>query len=184
VRVSIQIEGLPAIKPGLGRALSRAALIGFGVAIVSLGVVTLVGAHPDGPGGEVIHACVNNSSGAINIVGADDDCRANESPLDWNSEGPEGPQGPEGPEGPEGPVGPTNIRVYAETDFVLAGVIEAFCSPLDPFAVVIGGFYEVLSGDFEVTEQGHSPNGQGWYVLGTSDTFAEVKVTAVCLELP
>ena len=42
---------------------------------------------------QVIHACVNNSSGDMNIVPAGATCPRNSSPLSWNVAGPPGPPG-------------------------------------------------------------------------------------------
>lgn len=59
--------------------------------------------------GEVIHACVDNDSGALRIVTAETVCNADETPLEWGViglEGPEGPQGEQGPAGSQGPLGP------------------------------------------------------------------------------
>ena len=71
-----------------------------GLFVASLG---LVSAH----GGDTakIHSCVNNSSGTIKIVGANDNCNNNESALDWNITGVAGPAGAEGPQGPAGAPG-------------------------------------------------------------------------------
>lgn len=68
------------------------------------GQVGLVSAH----GGDValIHACVNDSSGTLKIVGADQECGNGWSPLDWNIMGPQGDPGPAGPQGDPGPAGP------------------------------------------------------------------------------
>lgn len=41
-------------------------------------------------GGVMYYACVNNSSGTIHMVSADDTCSANEQLVTWNSEGPQG----------------------------------------------------------------------------------------------
>jgi hypothetical protein len=71
---------------------------------LAAGQVGLVSAH----GGDValIHACVNDSSGTLKIVGADQECSNGWSPLDWNIMGPQGDSGPAGPQGDSGPAGP------------------------------------------------------------------------------
>jgi len=59
-----------------------------------------------------VHACVNDTNGVTRIVDGPDDCKNQETPTEWNVEGPEGPAGPqgeagtEGPEGQQGPAGP------------------------------------------------------------------------------
>jgi hypothetical protein len=50
----------------------------------------------------VITACVNKSSGAIQIVSAGSRCAGNQVKLDWNRQGPKGDTGPRGPAGPSG----------------------------------------------------------------------------------
>ncbi|MGE0686939.1 MAG: hypothetical protein AB7P33_09360 [Dehalococcoidia bacterium] len=70
---------------------------------IATGVTTLVSAH--GGDASKIHACVNNSSGTIKIVGVSDGCKNNETALDWNIQGVAGPAGAAGPAGPAGPAG-------------------------------------------------------------------------------
>ena len=79
------------------------------VVFVSMAVATSTGAHPGPVTNQVIHSCVNDSSGEIKIVGATETCKNHHSPLDWNAQGmvgPAGPPGPAGPAGPQGPAGP------------------------------------------------------------------------------
>jgi len=73
------------------------------LAVALFGGTTWAFAH--GGDGSLIHACLN-PAGQIRIVGPDENCRPQETPLDWNIVGPTGPQGPPGPEGPTGPTGP------------------------------------------------------------------------------
>lgn len=84
---------------------SRFASTGVVLAVVAIMLVTgviVAGAHGGGPKRKVIHACVDDQTGAIQIVGGNDHCGAGESPLDWNGKGPKGPQGPPGPAGETG----------------------------------------------------------------------------------
>ena len=74
--------------------------------ILALGVmliVTLVAggtwALAHGGDRDLVHACVNDESGDIKVVGPNDDCKKNETPLDWNIQGLPGPQGPIGKPG-------------------------------------------------------------------------------------
>jgi hypothetical protein len=55
-----------------------------------LGVYTanIVSAH--GGNTNLIHGCVSNQSGNLRIVGANENCKANETPLDWNIQGQAG----------------------------------------------------------------------------------------------
>ena len=73
-------------------------------ALLLIGGSTWVFAH----GGDVnlIHACVNNSSGTLKIVGPNASCKNNETALDWGIVGPAGTAGPQGPAGPQGELGP------------------------------------------------------------------------------
>ena len=85
------------------KLLSPKSLVVFAVILISLLSVTLVSAH--GGNTALIHACVNNTSGEIKIVGANSNCPSNYRALDWNIQGPAGQQGPIGPVGPIGPQG-------------------------------------------------------------------------------
>jgi hypothetical protein len=51
--------------------------------------VAVASAHGGGPKRQVIHACVDNQTGVIEIINASGHCNAGESPLDWNGK----PQG-------------------------------------------------------------------------------------------
>ena len=84
--------------------LSPKWLVALNVVLITLVSVTLVSAH--GGNTALIHACVNNTSGEIKIIGANATCPNNYRALDWNIQGPVGQQGPIGPVGPVGPVGP------------------------------------------------------------------------------
>ena len=53
----------------------------------------------------VLEACVNPGNGNIRLVDAITECHANETRVEWNSEGPQGPPGPQGDPGPQGPPG-------------------------------------------------------------------------------
>jgi hypothetical protein len=89
-------------------------LVVLAVGFAALGVVTFASAH--GGNTNLIHSCVNDNSGTIQIVGADEECGNNESALDWNQTGIQGPPGPQGlrgevgPQGPTGPSGPQGIQ--------------------------------------------------------------------------
>ena len=60
--------------------------------------------------GELVHACVNTTSGEIRIVSNADSCAEGETHLEWNIMGIQGPQGEGGPAGPMGPAGPTGPK--------------------------------------------------------------------------
>jgi hypothetical protein len=52
------------------------------------------------------NACVNNSSGTIHMVGADEPCGNNEERIVWNNQGPPGLKGDKGDKGDPGDQGP------------------------------------------------------------------------------
>ena len=56
----------------------------------------------------VISACYSRSGGSIRVIDASvTNCKANETAISWNKEGPAGPAGADGAVGPQGPAGPT-----------------------------------------------------------------------------
>jgi hypothetical protein len=57
-------------------------------------------------GTPVIYACLNPGNGNVSVVGATEECRPNETRVQWNVVGQPGPQGPRGPQGETGPQGP------------------------------------------------------------------------------
>jgi hypothetical protein len=74
-----------------------------GIATVALGS-TAFAAIPDS--GDVIHSCYKKSGGAVRVIDtASTSCDSNETPLDWNQQGPLGPQGAPGPKGDKGDKG-------------------------------------------------------------------------------
>lgn len=77
---------------------------------VVFGMLILVGrAHNDA---NLIHACVG-VGGDVRIVGAASNCKARESAIEWNIQGPTGLSGPPGPlgaTGPQGPQGPLGLQ--------------------------------------------------------------------------
>ncbi len=75
------------------------------IGVLGGAVATVVSAH--GGNTALIHSCIGNGSGTIKIVGANDNCKNNETALDWNQQGIQGPPGPAGPIGAPGVAGPT-----------------------------------------------------------------------------
>lgn len=81
--------------------LNRYGIIALTIAGASVSLAVYISAH----GGDTsrIHGCVDNRTGALRIVGANQNCSAGkETPLDWSIAGPAGPQGVQGPAGPQG----------------------------------------------------------------------------------
>jgi hypothetical protein len=66
---------------------------------------------------ETIHACVEQN-GTLKIRSGPGQCRPNQTPIQWNSEGAQGPAGEAGPEGPAGTAGedgldgPAHVLTY------------------------------------------------------------------------
>ena len=72
---------------------------------VLLGIFSVL-TFPSQSVGDVIHACKNNHSGTLRVVDDASDCRASETTLSWNTEGPQGPPGEPGAPGEPGEPGP------------------------------------------------------------------------------
>lgn len=81
-----------------------------------------------------IYAC-KDRQGNLRAVDAAADCTKNETPLEWNTEGPAGPQGIAGPQGDAGPMGPrgfTGPQGPAGPQGVVTSVIAYSNAPLAP----------------------------------------------------
>jgi hypothetical protein len=83
------------------QVLLAAMLLATGLAA---GAATLVLATGDG--GTVYHACVNNGSGTIKMISAEEQCTNAEQRVTWNEKGPKGDDGAKGDPGVAGPMGP------------------------------------------------------------------------------
>ena len=76
------------------------------VVSVGLGIAVSMAAAPGLNAADVIHACVDQRSGVLRVIAAEEQCKKGESALEWNIQGPTGVEGPQGPVGPPGPIGP------------------------------------------------------------------------------
>lgn len=83
---------------------SRARLYGTLIAVFVFGAL-FTGGAVWASSDNTIHACVN-PAGLARIVDHPGDCKKNDEPLHWNSQGARGPAGPTGPAGKPGPTGP------------------------------------------------------------------------------
>lgn len=72
-------------------------VVGFGCAVLSLGVVTYANAS----GGSTITACANKSTGALRLL-SKGSCKKTERKVAWNQQGVQGVQGPQGVQGMPG----------------------------------------------------------------------------------
>jgi hypothetical protein len=59
----------------------------------------MAGASAHGGDATLVHACINNNSGGVRIVGPNQACLHNETARDWSIQGPTGPAGPSGSAG-------------------------------------------------------------------------------------
>jgi hypothetical protein len=94
------------VKQGFCRTLSKLATLS-----IALGTASLATAD----GAAVIHACVNASSGVMQLVGAEEGCKKHWVKVSWNVAGRSGPQGQPGPTGPTGPQGSDGVCVDCTT---------------------------------------------------------------------
>ncbi len=54
---------------------------------------------------DTLNACAKQKDGKLRLVADLGQCRNNEAPISWESEGPQGPAGSQGTQGPAGPQG-------------------------------------------------------------------------------
>src|ERR1700752_2924656 len=188
------------------KLLSPKWLVAFNVVLISLLSVTLVSAH--GGHTALIHACVNNTSGEIKIVGANSNCPSNYRALDWNIQGPAGQQGPIGPVGLVGPVGAMGPQgLQGERGFQgeqgiqgpagISGleVVQANSGTLNEFRIdviaecpagkqVLAGGFATAGNNVDVSVAANAPYGSSWVVtLVQNDLTARlwsVQVYAIC----
>jgi len=84
-------------------------ILAIAVAFVASSIITgtVVTAQND-----IIIACVNNKSQGkdLRIVDSADDCRNNETPLEWDKQGPKGDTGSQGTKGDKGDKGDTGSQ--------------------------------------------------------------------------
>lgn len=88
----------PAIHQSFRRFLVVTGVLGAGALLGGLAIAQTTGSGP-------LVGCVQRSNGSLRIVSGVADCKANETAVTWNREGPVGPAGPAGPAGVAGPAG-------------------------------------------------------------------------------
>ena len=169
----------------------------FGASVIGVaGVLVLAGAAYAGvtalTQAEVITACTSDSNGSIRVVDDAADCRNNEAPLTWNTEGPAGPAGEDGPPGPPGPPGPGGVGGLTKLEYVTVrpdtasqSAVEAVCGQ---DLHVVGGAVRNRVPTAGLVRASHASDGQGtgapgsrgWYgaVAGGSGPFAVVAICA------
>ena len=145
-----------------------------------LGLVVFL-AIPSWADADTIHACYNTRNGEMRHVDDPSECRRNEEPLSWNTEGPAGEPGPPGPPGPRGPEGPPGGFDLSKIYIVYCGgvlddglrVSECLCDA-DGSKAISGAvscwqpYYPITSGPYEDAVDG-SPVGWTGLCKSTSD---------------
>jgi hypothetical protein len=151
-------------------------------------------------GAPTISACYSRNNGLLRIIGSGEECRPDETALEWNQQGPPGPQGPAGPQGPTGPVGPEGPagpaggladREIVTQDFTVPRstleftyVVTAACPP---GKLVTGGGYEIGQDGVNEFRESHpemiQPGVEGWTVGVGADDDVDVDGTvyAICV---
>ena len=133
--------------------------------VLSVGVVTAtqLSAHLGSVVASVIHSCVNNASGQINIVDANENCKGNRSPLDWNAVGPagatgadgadgaddaDGADGADGAAGAQGPAGPglTNLNATTRDVVITSNLFSTWTKSCPGGQVLTGGGVTLVGG--------------------------------------
>jgi hypothetical protein len=87
--------------------MRRSSVVSMMAVTLLLTLSALTQADAATPATVTFYACVNNSTGAITIVGSTTVCATGSHKIQWNQVGPQGPQGPKGATGATGPKGAT-----------------------------------------------------------------------------
>ncbi len=113
----------------------------------------------------LIHACVNNRSGAARIVNAATACDANkETALDWSIPGPKGDKGDTGD---VGPMGPEVLQGNTGTALGVLNIYRREAAASIPPITVQSTIIECDEGDFAI-----SGGTQGAYGVSVTDSFS------------
>jgi hypothetical protein len=182
---------------------SRTSLTIFSGTLVLMGLLgasltALISAHGGDSG--IIHSCVNEASGTIKIVDANESCHYNWDSLDWNMSGPQGVPGVAGPQGvpgdaglqgepgiagPQGEPGMSGYEVVS-TGFESVGSGADLTANCPAGKVVIGGGAEV-SDLALITASVPKADHTGWVARGflpdPSEPFLDLQVHAICAYL-
>lgn len=95
----------------MNRKTSIAAITGtFLVTAVMASYPTTASAHGGNADPNVIHACVQQSSNQVRIVGLNGSCTNAEAPVHWGVIGPKGTQGDKGIHGDKGDAGAQGLK--------------------------------------------------------------------------
>lgn len=161
-------------------------LLALAIILVTLASTTFVHAH----GGDItlIHACVNNTSGEIKIVGVNVTCASNYRALDWNiqgpagSPGPMGPAGPAGTQGPQGLTGPQGPAGISGLEVVTVNSGTQVAARIDVFVEcpagkhVLGGGYGTIGNNLDTSIAANGPYGPyQWVVTAVTNDYPNVR---------
>ena len=156
---------------------ARPLLIGLALVVV-LAVPALVDAH--GGDATLIHACVQQATQQVRIVGPNDPCRSTEIAVHWSIAGGPGTQGPRGLQGPRGPSGGTiqgRLTACGPQNF-LGALVYAPGTSFSAIANVDGTFAisHVLPGTYNLVVElpGHAPAMLQNSVTVTDDQIANI----------
>ena len=83
----------------------RAALAAAGGVLLVSGVALGVTSNTYTDANGIYHGCVGTGSSLLRVLAPGEDCRNNESAIDWSQTGPQGAQGPRGDRGEPGQQG-------------------------------------------------------------------------------
>jgi Phage Tail Collar Domain/Collagen triple helix repeat (20 copies) len=89
-----------------GLMVFGSSLLSLSLALFLAMILSSIVAQPVGAQ-SVIYACINNTTGAVQIVGSTTTCATGSHKIQWNQTGPAGPAGPKGATGAIGPKGAT-----------------------------------------------------------------------------
>lgn len=176
-------------------ALSRSTAV---IAVAALG--TLITATALGHGGDTtkIHGCVVKDTKYVRIVGASDNCKSNETALDWSVQGPpgvpgaSGPVGPAGEQGEQGPAGPGGVsgwEIVQEDHLLQPNTERGVVVECPAGKKVLGGGWDAPFEIFDnehlsVGRTGPLADGSGWWFAVDNDAQNEpgllVWFRAVC----
>ncbi|MBO3738397.1 collagen-like triple helix repeat-containing protein [Actinoplanes flavus] len=188
------LTGLNSLRDAVGMTMTsgRERLISAVAVTVSLSLVgaSAASATDTAAGAEEIRACVTKKSGDVRVLRKGGRCKATESALSWERQGPPGARGPQGPagakgeageRGPEGDPGAPGAAASAyvrENELVVpkgqTGTMPAVSC--DEGDMLTGAFNRWLSGD---SPQFSSDNTweQGYYAAGSTGEYRLDPVT-------
>ena len=175
--------------------LAKWRLLVSGVIVAFASGTVLIWAH--GGNADLVHACINNLTGLVRVVGPNQSCQVLETPRHWSVQGPQGPaglqgaQGPPGPvgaQGPAGPQGPQGVTAYELMTYaeeVAPGVpVHVTCTGGKR---VLGGGARILIGAqptiYHLVWSAPLPGGDGWegmYGMNGDGPTPTLEVYAMC----